>query len=62
MESSRPHYVQSWPPILHAATLWLNAGNLKNTQTQPDNCNDNAINNNPSDYGPDKFHLLFGHY
>lgn len=58
MESSRPYYVASWPPILHAAALWLNSGSFK---TEPIN-NDNALNNNPSDnnMNADKFHLLFG--
>ncbi|XP_031336319.1 HEAT repeat-containing protein 5B-like [Photinus pyralis] len=55
IESSRPHYSKCWPPILHAATLWLNVGNVK---VQMDG-NDNA-NNNPPECGSDKFHLLFG--
>lgn len=57
MESSRPHYAASWPPILYAAALWLNAGGYKKEVN-----NDNAVNNNPSTDSNinDKFHLLFG--
>ncbi|KAF5283589.1 hypothetical protein FQA39_LY17291 [Lamprigera yunnana] len=59
IESSRPHYSKSWAPILHAATLWLNISNAKAT-IKMNVDNDNALNNNPTDFGPDKFHLLFG--
>lgn len=62
MESSRPHYANTWPPILHAATLWLNAGSLNSTLTQGDTDNDNALNNNATDCSGDKFHLLFGNF
>ncbi|XP_075228223.1 HEAT repeat-containing protein 5B isoform X2 [Lycorma delicatula] len=46
MESCRPHYAATWPPVLHAAALWLNATGFK----------DDSSTNSPSD----KFHLLFG--
>ncbi|XP_063929374.1 HEAT repeat-containing protein 5B isoform X4 [Zophobas morio] len=58
MESSRPHYMASWPPILHAAALWLNSGGFDKLCSERDN-NDNA-NNNAVDSCGDKFHLLFG--
>ncbi|XP_014249011.1 HEAT repeat-containing protein 5B isoform X1 [Cimex lectularius] len=29
MDSCRPHYAASWPPLLHAASLWLNATQFK---------------------------------
>lgn len=48
MESCRPHYAATWPPVLHAAALWLNATGFKN-----DNLNDSAT---------DRFHLLFGKF
>ncbi|GJQ66814.1 hypothetical protein Trydic_g18582 [Trypoxylus dichotomus] len=62
MESSRPHYASSWPPILHAATLWINAGGFHdNKQSTSEVNNDNAVNNNnPLESGNEKFHLLFG--
>lgn len=61
MESSRPHYAFSWPPILHAASLWINAGGCQDSnQTTAEVNNDNAVNNNPMDSGNEKFHLLFG--
>lgn len=62
IDSSRPHYGASWPPILHAAALWLNSGGYKSIQKTKELNNDNAVNNNPSDPGSDKFHLLFGMY
>lgn len=46
MESCRPHYAATWPPVLHAAALWLNATGFK-TDKQ-------------NESGTDKFHLLFG--
>ncbi|CAH1153655.1 unnamed protein product [Phaedon cochleariae] len=58
MDSSRPHYVSCWPPILHAAALLLNTGNFKRDS---DNDNDENPNNNRSNEDPsDRFHLLFG--
>lgn len=56
IESSRPHYVSSWPPILHAAALWLNSGGFDSGTTQN---NENTVNNNGTDC-TDKFNLLFG--
>lgn len=60
IDSSRPHYMACWPPILHAAALWLNAGGHYNSTLGNEINNDNAVNNNPGDSGSDKFHLLFG--
>lgn len=60
MESSRPHYTASWPPILHAAALWLNADGFRDTLTETTNTNDNSINNNPNSTVSNQFHLLFG--
>ena len=34
MESCRPHYAATWPPLLHAATLWLNATGFKGESSQ----------------------------
>ncbi|XP_039288533.1 HEAT repeat-containing protein 5B isoform X2 [Nilaparvata lugens] len=49
MESCRPHYAATWPPLLHAAALWLNTTGFSS--------NDNASANTAA---ADKFHLLFG--
>lgn len=76
MESARPHYVESWPPILHAATLWLNAkgfemenNNQEDEKTAFSNNNPNNNNNNDENVATSKtntnverFHLLFGMY
>ncbi|XP_014275349.1 HEAT repeat-containing protein 5B isoform X4 [Halyomorpha halys] len=34
MDSCRPHYAASWPPLLHAAALWLNATQFKGENAQ----------------------------
>jgi len=75
MESARPHYVESWAPILHAATLWLNARGFEiedNNQEKATNLtnNNNHNNNNNNDEATasktnmnvERFHLLFGKY
>lgn len=36
MNSSKPHYLSSWPPILYAATLWLNDGGFVTTDVPDD--------------------------
>lgn len=73
MESARPHYVESWAPILYAATLWLNAkgfeiGDNQEQATSVTN-NNNHNNNNTIDNtisktntNTERFHLLFGKY
>lgn len=34
MDSCRPHYAASWPPLLHAVALWLNATQFKGENAQ----------------------------
>lgn len=67
MESARPYYLESWAPILHAATLWLNARGFESSETSNVNTNakssiGNNNNNNTSntDSNVERFHLLFG--
>lgn len=71
MESARPHYSESWAPILHAATLWLNAKGFglkenKNEVKTSNAANNNNSNNNNNDISTntnvERFHLLFGKY
>lgn len=76
MNSSKPHYLTAWPPILYAASLWLNSTGFQmkenaNADAEP---NDNETghgdtsgggsgNNNPISHGSigaDRFHLIFG--
>lgn len=75
MNSSKPHYLSSWPPILYAATLWLNAGgfvtddaheaddtqngNVPTTRTTADNNNTTTAISHGSP-SADRFHLIFG--
>ncbi|KZC10298.1 HEAT repeat-containing protein 5B [Dufourea novaeangliae] len=68
MDSARPHYAESWAPILHAATLWLNAKGfgLEETMTEVQTSNAANNNNNNNDVSAktntnvERFHLLFG--
>uniref|UniRef100_A0A1B0CSU5 HEAT repeat-containing protein 5B n=1 Tax=Lutzomyia longipalpis TaxID=7200 RepID=A0A1B0CSU5_LUTLO len=72
MHSSKPHYMSSWPPIIYAASLWLNAEGFalhENTLTANENANDDAQgaadNNNASvishgSVSADRFHMIFG--
>ncbi|XP_046742187.1 HEAT repeat-containing protein 5B isoform X2 [Diprion similis] len=67
MESARPYYLESWAPILHAATLWLNARGFEspeptnvdtNTKNKLGRNNNNDTTNTESNV--ERFHLLFG--
>ncbi|KAG7212607.1 hypothetical protein KM043_012898 [Ampulex compressa] len=69
MESARPHYSESWAPILHAATLWLNAKGFGMEETSNETKTSNVTNNNnnnnndvtaKNDSNVERFHLLFG--
>ncbi|XP_076643444.1 HEAT repeat-containing protein 5B isoform X1 [Halictus rubicundus] len=69
MDSARPHYAESWAPILHAATLWLNAKGFgleeTNTEVETSNAANNNNNNNndvatKTNTNVERFHLLFG--
>ncbi|KOC63073.1 HEAT repeat-containing protein 5B [Habropoda laboriosa] len=70
MESARPHYAESWAPILHAATLWLNAKGFGLEETKNEVKTSNTTNNNNNNNNNDvsaktntnveRFHLLFG--
>ena len=64
MESARPYYVNSWAPILYAATLWLNVKGFELNETSDLNAkNSDGANNNhttKTDSNKERFHLLFG--
>lgn len=76
MNSSKPHYLTAWPPILYAASLWLNSTGFHLEEDAESESNDNGIyrngggsssrttgNNNPISHGSiraDRFHLIFG--
>lgn len=73
INSSKPHYLTSWPQILYAASLWLNAGGFDSEENK---ATDTDTGNNNSDVSPglyertqtithgsvsaDRFHLIFG--
>lgn len=62
MNSSKYHYLASWPPILHAASLWLNSGGFDEPKLDNDQSDNN--NGNPTighgSLSADRFHLIFG--
>ncbi|XP_037035883.1 HEAT repeat-containing protein 5B isoform X5 [Bradysia coprophila] len=65
MNSSKPHYLTSWPQILYAAALWLNDGGFDTSDTSDDVKNGNAESDggNVISHGSlsaDRFHLIFG--
>lgn len=63
MNSSKPHYLSSWPQILYAASLWLNDGGFDTSDTPDDVENGNAKPDNVISHGSlsaDRFHLIFG--
>jgi hypothetical protein len=64
MESARPYYLNSWAPILYAATLWINVKGFDVKGTTDLNIkNSDGTNNNhtaKTDSIKERFHLLFG--
>lgn len=67
MNSSKPHYLTAWPPILYAISLWLNSTGFQLDEMSNDEINRNTstigTNNNPISHGSiraDRFHLIFG--
>ncbi|EDV91239.1 HEAT repeat-containing protein 5B isoform X2 [Drosophila grimshawi] len=69
INSSKPHYMTSWPPILYAAALWLRDEGFarhQDTQTQVEASSSQPepeSNNNHITHGSlsaDRFHMIFG--
>lgn len=68
INSSKPHYMTSWPPILYASALWLrDEGFARHQDTQSPSDASNAAepesNNNQITHGSlsaDRFHMIFG--
>lgn len=73
MNSSKSHYTTCWPPIMYAASLWLNSGGFDVIEEKSSDDKDNLENNNfktmektnqnkisHGSLGADRFHLLFG--
>ena len=76
MNSSKPHYLTSWPPILYAAALFLNDGGFETTDTDTssieaaDAANANTTKSTSTmdstatishgSVSADRFHLIFG--
>ncbi|KAH8383902.1 hypothetical protein KR009_011189, partial [Drosophila setifemur] len=61
INSSKPHYMTSWPPILYASALWLrDEGFARHLDT---NGTTAESNNNQITHGSlsaDRFHMIFG--
>ncbi|XP_034114354.2 HEAT repeat-containing protein 5B isoform X4 [Drosophila albomicans] len=70
INSSKPHYMTSWPPIMYAAALWLRDEGFarhQDTQTQVETTTAGSpepeSNNNHITHGSlsaDRFHMIFG--
>jgi hypothetical protein len=75
INSSKPHYLTSWPQILYAAALWLNSGGFSITEVENGNAcasgTTDDTESNMSSYekaqiithgsvSADRFHLMFG--
>lgn len=63
ISSSKPHYQSSWPHILYAASLWLNAGGFdlgleEVNKTDKGDMKVQAISH--GSLSADRFHLIFG--
>ena len=58
---ARPHYRATWPPILHAAAVWLSYGQGLETFSNV-HCDKDAreTKKTQEDINADKFHLLLG--
>nr|XP_006814260.1 PREDICTED: HEAT repeat-containing protein 5B-like [Saccoglossus kowalevskii] len=46
MENARPHYRNSWPPMLYAAALWLNDRGFANVEKEKKDKRSNSFGNN----------------
>lgn len=65
MESARPYYLNSWAPILYAATLWLNSKEFETNEKIEVNTKKADKTNfevKKSETNKERFHLLFGNY
>ncbi|XP_067647146.1 HEAT repeat-containing protein 5B isoform X5 [Eurosta solidaginis] len=68
INSSKPHYLSSWPPILYAASLWLKDEgfaayvNTSSTGAEGGGASAYEANNNIShgSLSADRFHMIFG--
>lgn len=65
INSSKPHYQSSWPQILYAVSLWLNAGGfelgLKPLSSDSDNNSETRVQAiSHGSLSADRFHLIFG--
>ncbi|EDW83833.1 uncharacterized protein Dwil_GK13824, isoform A [Drosophila willistoni] len=62
INSSKPHYMTSWPPILYASALWLrDEGFAKDQESSASSASES--NNNQITHGSlaaDRFHMIFG--
>ena len=57
---AKPHYKSTWPPILHAAAIWLSYGD-NDSEDEGDKVDaSNAANKTPEEVKADHFHLLLG--
>ncbi|XP_052891459.1 HEAT repeat-containing protein 5B isoform X3 [Anopheles moucheti] len=60
MNLSKPHYLISWPPILYAAALWLNAEGFEKNDQQQLSREQEEDKISHGSLSADRFHLIFG--
>lgn len=69
LESARPHYKATWPPILQATAVWLSYGQGFERVCQEEEEDEEEMNNKkggggkragPDEINSDRFHLLLG--
>lgn len=63
INSSKSHYLSSWPPILYAASLWLNSGGFETTISNQilDEINKNHVSTSAStNLTENRFYMILG--
>ncbi|KAH8313879.1 hypothetical protein KR067_013388, partial [Drosophila pandora] len=61
INSSKPHYMASWPPILYASALWLrDEGFARHLDTDDTTAESNNNQITHGSLSADRFHMIFG--
>nr|XP_017026624.1 HEAT repeat-containing protein 5B isoform X3 [Drosophila kikkawai] len=61
INSSKPHYMTSWPPILYASALWLrDEGFARHQDTRETTAESNNNQITHGSLSADRFHMIFG--
>ena len=73
VDAVRQYYASAWPPVLHAACLWLSTGGFDKTLSEDNKISENIVSplqpsfsssnvtpKTPEDISSDRFYLLLG--